>query len=34
MERRQYEIFIASGTNIKMKTTCNKHIENDKQNHD
>ena len=28
-----YEIFIASGTNIKyMETTCNKDMENDKQN--
>ena len=29
----KYEIFIASGTNIKyMETTCNKDMENDKQN--
>ena len=29
----EYEIFIASGTNIKyMETTCNKDMENDKQN--
>ena len=29
----KYEIFIASGTNIKyMETACNKDIENDKQN--
>ena len=29
----KYEIFIASGTNIKyMETTCNKDTENDKQN--
>ena len=29
----KYEIFIASGTNIKyMETTCNKDMENNKQN--